>query len=99
MRPAKTWISLGIRPVRSESSLCTQWVAKVSNFLHADSEDSDQMDARADLSFRWAHMPFCWFCHAAAHLKSAGQDKGILYNLHITNFKVILNMLTTSYFV
>ena len=30
-----------------------------------DSEDSDQTgrDAQADLSFRWAHMPFCWFCH------------------------------------
>ena len=28
VRPAKTPISLGIRPVRSESSLCAQWVAK-----------------------------------------------------------------------
>ena len=22
----------------------------------------------ADLSLRWAHMPFCWLCHEAAHL-------------------------------
>ena len=42
VRPAKTQISLGIRPVWSESSLCTQWVTKDSSFLHADSEDSDQ---------------------------------------------------------
>ena len=42
VRPAKTQISLGIRPVWSESLLCTQWVAKNPNFLHADSEDSDQ---------------------------------------------------------
>ena len=42
VRPAKTHISLGIRPVWSESSLCTQWVAKDPSFLHADSEDSDQ---------------------------------------------------------
>ena len=42
VRPAKTQISLGIRPVWSESSLCTQWVAKDPRFLHADSEDSDQ---------------------------------------------------------
>ena len=42
VRPAKTQISLGIRPVWSESSLCTQWVAKDPSFLHADSEDSDQ---------------------------------------------------------
>ena len=42
VRPAKTQISLGIRPVWSESSLCAQWVAKDPRFLHADSEDSVQ---------------------------------------------------------
>ena len=48
VRPAKTQINLGIRPVWSESS-----------------------DAQADLSLRWAHMPFCWFCHEAAHFKDS----------------------------
>ena len=38
----KTQISLGIRPVWSESLLCVQWVAKGSVLLQADSEDSDQ---------------------------------------------------------
>ena len=42
VRPAKTQISLCIRPVWSESSLCAQWLAKDPSFLHADSEDSDQ---------------------------------------------------------
>ena len=42
VRLAKTQISLGIRPVWSESSLCAQWVAKDPSFLHTDSEDSDQ---------------------------------------------------------
>ena len=42
VRPEKTQISLGIHPVWSESSLCSQWVAKNPRFLHADSEDSDQ---------------------------------------------------------
>ena len=42
VRPAMTQISLGIRPVWSESSICAQWVAKSQSFLHADSEDSDQ---------------------------------------------------------
>ena len=38
------------------------------SFLHADSEDwSDWADAQADLSLRWAHMPFCRFCRALAH--------------------------------
>ena len=39
----KTQISLGIRPVWSESLLCAQWVAKGSMLLQADSEDSDQI--------------------------------------------------------
>ena len=42
VRLAKTQISLGIRPVWSESSLCAQWVAKEPTLLHADSKDSDQ---------------------------------------------------------
>ena len=42
VHPAKTQISLGIRPVWSESSLSAQWVAKDPSFLHADNEDSDQ---------------------------------------------------------
>ena len=66
MRPANTQISLGIRPVWSEftvrmnlGSLATHWVY---------SEDwSDWADAQADLSLRWAHRSFCWFCHEAAH--------------------------------
>ena len=45
----KTQISLGIRPVWSESSLSAQWVAKDPSFPHADSEDSDQTGHR--------HMP------------------------------------------
>ena len=58
VRPAKTQISLGIRPVWSESSLCTQWVGKDPSFLYVDSEDSDQT----------GRMPFCWFCHEAAQI-------------------------------
>ena len=42
VRPAKTQISLGIRPAWSESSLCAQWVAKDTRFLHADRENTDQ---------------------------------------------------------
>ena len=42
MCPAKTQVSLGIRPVWSESSLSAHWAVKVPRFLHADSEDSDQ---------------------------------------------------------
>ena len=27
-------------------------------------------DAQADLSLRWTHMPFCWFCHEVAQLQT-----------------------------
>ena len=33
---------------------------------------SDWADAQADLSLRWAHRSFCWFCHEAAHIKFLG---------------------------
>ena len=42
VRPEKTRISLGIRPVWSESSLCAHCVAKDQLLPHADSKDSDQ---------------------------------------------------------
>ena len=42
VHPAKTPISLGIRPDRSESSLCAQWIVKEPMFFHADSGGSDQ---------------------------------------------------------
>ena len=29
---------------------------------------SDWANAQADLSFRWPHKPFCWFCHEMAQL-------------------------------
>ena len=70
-----------VRPVWSESSLWAEWVAKDPSFLHVHSEDSDQsvwmprpdwVDAQADLSLRWPHMPFCCFCNEAAHIITRG---------------------------
>ena len=61
VRPAKTQISLGIRPVWSESSL-SAWRKLGSLATHwAHSEDwSDWADAQADLTLRWEHFLFCW---------------------------------------
>ena len=49
---------------------------------------SDWPDAQADLSLRWAHMPFCWFCHKAAHMYVQVTPynhfgKGILMSHHL----------------
>ena len=70
LRPAKTQISLCIRPIWSESSL-SAWTNTGSPATHwAHYEDwSDWADAQADLSLRWAQGPFCWFCHEVAHIQ------------------------------
>ena len=62
VHPAKTQISLGIRPVWSESSL-SAWRKLGSLATHwAYSEDwSDWADAQADLSLRWVHTHFVGF--------------------------------------
>ena len=36
---------------------------------------SDWVAAQADLSLRWAHMSFCWFCHEAAHFSNYYRSK------------------------
>ena len=60
-KPTK-WVCAQWRLRSSESLLCAQWVAKDPSFLHAYSEDwSDWVDARADLSLRWAHTRFVGF--------------------------------------
>ena len=51
--PSEDSDQTGLRPVWSESLLCTQWVAKDPSFLHED--------AQADLSLRWAHSHFVGF--------------------------------------
>ena len=69
VRPAKTQISLGIRPVWSESSL-SAWRKLGSLATHwAHSEDSDRMGGCPGWSESslGAHS-FCWFCHEAAHI-------------------------------
>ena len=62
VRPVKTQISLGICPVRSESSL-SAWRAGVLSYpLSAQRRLwSDWADAQADLSLRWAHTHFVGF--------------------------------------
>ena len=63
MRPAKTQISLGIRPVLSESSL-SAW-RKLESLAYPLSAQRrlwlDWADAQADLSLRWAHTHFVGF--------------------------------------
>ena len=44
VRPAKIQISLRIRAVWSESSLCAFWIVNNAKILHADNEHSDQID-------------------------------------------------------
>ena len=68
VRPEKTQISLGIRPVWSESSL-SAWRNLGSLATHwAHSKDSDQTGRMPRLiCLRRAHS-FGWFCHVVAHM-------------------------------
>ena len=69
VRPAKIQISLGIRPVWSESLLCAQWVAKDPSFPHADREDLIRLGGCPGWSKSLVGaQSFCWFCHEMAHL-------------------------------
>ena len=40
---------------------------------------SDWADVQADLSLRWAHMHFCWFCHEAAQFQFRSQFVVVVY--------------------
>ena len=56
-----------------QSSVCAQWVAKDPRFLHADSEDSDQILIRLGGCPGWSEsllgtQSLCWFCHVVAKL-------------------------------
>ena len=67
--PAKTQISLGIHPVWSVFAVRMKKHLMLSYpFSALRRLWSDWADAQADLSVRWVHMPFCWFCHEVAHL-------------------------------
>ena len=70
VRPAKTQIILGIRPVWSESLLYALWVAKDPNLLQADSEDSDQTRPMPRLIciFTGCKGHSVFFCRAAAQM-------------------------------
>ena len=84
VHPVKTQISLGIHPGWSESSLCAEWLAKDPKFLRAYSKDwSEWAHAQVDLSFRWAHRSFCWFCHAVAQIKLSSQINFWFYMSHV----------------
>ena len=61
VRPAKTQISLGIRPVWSESSL-SAWRKLGPLATHwAHSDDSNQTERMPRLSLRWVHTRFVGF--------------------------------------
>ena len=64
VRPAKTRISLGIRPVWSESSLptCRKLVSLATHQVKRTAKTLiRRADAQADLSLRWAHSHFVGF--------------------------------------
>ena len=74
LRPAKTQISLGIRPVWSVFAVRIKKVGVLSYPLSAQRRLwSDWADAQADLSLRWAHTHFVgfvmsWLIYSTAYI-------------------------------
>ena len=69
VRPVKTQISLGIRPVWSVFAVRMKKPWVLSYPLSAQRRLwSGWADAQVDLSLHWEHMPLCWFCHEAAQM-------------------------------
>ena len=58
--------------IQSDQRLRCLHIKALCSWLPIDCTTKDWSDwagAQAnDLSLRWVHMPFCWFCHAVAHL-------------------------------
>ena len=95
MRPTK--ISLGIRTIWSESSQ-SEWKKLVSfSYLLSGQQRlwSDWEDAQADLSLRWAHMPFCWFCREAAQIRRWSSLQILLSSLVWLIFHLVINLRRT----
>ena len=68
VRPAKPQISLGIRPVWSESSLCAQWVAKDQAFFRQTEKTLIRLGGCPGWSeSSLGAQSLCWFCHVAAN--------------------------------
>ena len=71
VRPVKTQISLGIRPVYQ--SLRCPHEESLGPYLPTEcTAKTDQTGLMHRLiCLRWAHMPVCWFCHVLAHIVSS----------------------------
>ena len=55
---------------------------------------SDWVDAQADLSLHWAHMPFCWFCHEVAQFFVPCHDKISICHMGTTKVQISLHIHT-----
>ena len=53
---------------QSSLSVCRNFGSLSTHWLHSELW-SNCTEAQADLSLRWVHMSFCWFCGAAAQIK------------------------------
>ena len=84
VRPAKTQISLGIRPslirvfaVRLKKAWILSYPLSAQRWLWLG-----WADAQAYLNLRWAHMPFCWFCHDAARTAEGQIRHSLIFLLY-----------------
>ena len=63
-RLRSAWASIRVFAVRMKKAWVVRYPLSAQQRLC-----SGWADAQTDLSLRWAHMPFCWFCRALAQNK------------------------------
>ena len=49
-------------------AVCLKNIGSLATHKAHSGDRSNWVDAQADLSLRWAHRSFCWFCCAAAQI-------------------------------
>ena len=64
-------------------SLASRWV-------HCE-DWSDWVDAQADLSLRWAHRSFCWFCHVEARFQTRSYYSESLQDMHAIRAELVIS--------
>ena len=91
VRPAKTQISLGIRPVWSESSL-SAWRNLGSLATYWASLGGRPGWSESSLGAQ----SFCWFCHVAAHIKTSVKPVSLIFydcKMRLSGYCTIKNYL------
>ena len=87
VHPANTQISLGIRPVWSESSMSAsrKLGSLATHWAHSEDSDQSQRMPRGWSESSLGTHSFCWFCHVAAQTVNAMSGLKLVFGVIVEN--------------